>query len=175
MQDEACVRDLNQVYTQHPALYRMDNDYDGFEWIQLMKYDENVITFIRKTDKPEETLLAVCNFAGIPYKDYQTGVPFAGKYKEIFNSDDKKYGGEGKTNPRMKRAKKEECDERDYSIKLTLPALGVVIMTCTPEEEKKPVKATQAKKAAVKKTAVKKTATKTTAAKKTTAIKKKLS
>ena len=75
----------------------------------------------------------------------------------------------------MKRAKKEECDERDYSIKLTLPALGVVIMTCTPEEEKKPVKATQAKKAAVKKTAVKKTATKTTAAKKTTAIKKKLS
>ncbi len=177
---QACVRDLNQVYTQHPALYRMDNDYDGFEWIQLMKYDENVITFIRKTDKPEETLLAVCNFAGIPYKDYQTGVPFAGKYKEIFNSDDKKYGGEGKTNPRMKRAKKEECDERDYSIKLTLPALGVVIMTCTPEEEKKPVKATQAKKAAVKKTAVKKTAvkktaTKTTAAKKTTAIKKKLS
>ena len=172
---QACVRDLNQVYTQHPALYRMDNDYDGFEWIQLMKYDENVITFIRKTDKPEETLLAVCNFAGIPYKDYQTGVPFAGKYKEIFNSDDKKYGGEGKTNPRMKRAKKEECDERDYSIKLTLPALGVVIMTCTPEEEKKPVKATQAKKAAVKKTAVKKTATKITAAKKTTAIKKKLS
>ena len=72
----------------------------------------------------------------------------------------------------MKRAKKEECDERDYSIKLTLPALGVVIMTCTPEEEKKPVKA---KKAAVKKTAVKKTTTKTTAAKKTTAIKKKLS
>ena len=67
----------------------------------LMKYDENVITFIRKTDKSEETLLAVCNFAGIPYKDYQTGVPFAGKYKEIFNSDDKKYGGEGKTNPRM--------------------------------------------------------------------------
>lgn len=54
---------------------------DGFEWIQLMKYDENVITFIRKTDKPEETLLAVCNFAGIPYKDYQTGVPFAGNIK----------------------------------------------------------------------------------------------
>ena len=65
----------------------------------------------------------------------------------------------------MKRAKKEECDERDYSIKLTLPALSVVIMTCTPEEEKKPVKKeTQAKTAAVKKTE-----SKTTAAKKATA------
>ena len=68
---------------------RMDDDYDGFEWIQLMKYEENVLTFMRKTEKPEETLLAVCNFAAVPYEDYQVGVPFYGKYKEIFNSDRK--------------------------------------------------------------------------------------
>lgn len=54
-----------------------------------MKYEENVLTFMRKTDKPEETLLAVCNFAAVPYEDYQVGVPFYGKYKEIFNSDAK--------------------------------------------------------------------------------------
>ena len=53
---------------------RMDDDYDGFEWIQLMKYEENVLTFLRKTEKPEESLLVViCNFAAVPYMDYQVG------------------------------------------------------------------------------------------------------
>ena len=58
----------------------MDDEYDGFEWVQLMKYEENVITFLRKTEKPEETLLVICNFAAIPYENYQVGVPFAGVF-----------------------------------------------------------------------------------------------
>ncbi|MDO5136174.1 MAG: 1,4-alpha-glucan branching enzyme [Eubacteriales bacterium] len=133
---KACIQDLHKMYKAHPALYAMDHSYDGFEWVQLMKYEENVVAFLRKTDKPEESLLAVCNFAAIPYESYQVGVPFHGKYKEIFNSDAKQYGGEGRTNPRVKTSKKEECDEREYSIRLTLPALGVTVFTCTPAEEK---------------------------------------
>ncbi len=86
---EVFVKDLNNMYLAHPALYQLDDEYDGFEWVQLMKYEENVIAFMRKTEKPEETVLAVCNFAAIPYENYNVGVPFAGKYKEIFNSDDK--------------------------------------------------------------------------------------
>ena len=54
----------------------MDDEYDGFEWVQLMKYEENVITFLRKTEKPEETLLVICNFAAIPYENYQVGRAF---------------------------------------------------------------------------------------------------
>lgn len=100
---------------------------DEAAWVQLMKYEENVIAFMRKTEKPEETVLAVCNFAAIPYENYNVGVPFAGKYKEIFNSDDKKYGGNGVVNTRVKAAKKAECDEREYSITLKLPALGVAV------------------------------------------------
>ena len=137
---KACIRDLNAIYKANPALYQMDDTFDGFEWIQLMKYEENVLTFLRKTEKPEETLLAVCNFAAIPYENYQVGVPFAGKYKEIFNSDSKAYGGEGTVNPRAKKAKKETCDERDYSIKLKLPSLGVTILSCTLGPEEKPRK-----------------------------------
>ena len=95
---ELFVKDLNNMYLAHPALYQLDDEYDGFEWVQLMKYEENVIVFMRKTEKPEETILAVCNFAAIPYENYNVGVPFAGKYKEIFNSDDKKYGGNGVVN-----------------------------------------------------------------------------
>src|SRR5699024_7044004 len=161
----AFIGDLNGLYRSHPALYEKDDDYEGFEWVQLMKYEENVLTFLRKTDKPEETILAVFNFAGIPYEKYQVGVPFHGKYKEIFNTDRKEYGGEGMTNPRVKTSRAEECDERENSIKITVPALGAAIFSCTPEEKKE-------KKTAVKKTAVKKTAAKKTAVKKETAVTK---
>lgn len=164
---KTCIAALNDMYKTNPALYLMDNDYEGFEWIQLMKYEENVLTFLRKTDKPEETLLAVCNFAEEPHKDYQVGVPFYGKYKEIFNSDAKKFGGNGITNTRMKTAEKVECDERENSIRVDLPAMGVAVFSCTPAAE--PVKKTA--KAAAKNAAVKKTAEKAVA-KKTAGIKK---
>lgn len=127
-----CIQALNGLYKSSPALYKLDDDYDGFEWIQLMKYEENVITFLRKTEKPEETLLVICNFAAIPYENYQVGVPFAGKYKEVFNSDAAEFGGEGVVNARVKIAKAEEWDEREHSIKVKLPALGVSIYSCTP-------------------------------------------
>ena len=151
---EVCVKDLNNMYLAHPALYQLDDEYDGFEWVQLMKYEENVIAFMRKTEKPEETVLAVCNFAAIPYENYNVGVPFAGKYKEIFNSDDKKYGGNGVVNTRVKAAKKAECDEREYSIKLKVPALGVTVFSCTPTKKREavsaPVKKTEKKPVAKK-------------------------
>ena len=148
------LHDLNELYRSQPALSLMDNEYDGFEWIQLMKYEENVLTFLRKTEKPEETLLVVCNFAAVPYTDYQIGVPFYGKYKEIFNSDRKEYGGEGIVNPRAKTCRTEECDERDYSVKFRIPALGVTVFSCTPVKKREaavsPVKKPGAKVAAKK-------------------------
>lgn len=137
---KACIHDLNEIYKANPALYTSDNEYDGFEWIQLMKYEENVISFLRKDTETGETLLAVCNFSDKDYEAYRSGVPFYGKYKEIFNSDDKKYGGAGVKNPRMKTSRKEECDERENSLTFRLPAFGAVIFSCTPAEEKKAAK-----------------------------------
>lgn len=154
----ACIRDLNQLYRTHPALYQLDHDYDGFEWLQLMKYEENVIAFLRRTENPEETLLAVCNFAAVPYEDYHVGVPFYGKYKEIFNSDEEAYGGSGVKNPRAKTSLAKECDEREYSLKLRLPALGAVVFSCTPAEP--PEKSAPKKKRAVRAAADKNAKTK---------------
>lgn len=131
----ACIRDLNTLYTSLPALYEKDNEYEGFEWVQLMKYEENVIAFLRKTEKPAETLLAVCNFAAVPYENYPVGVPFAGRYKEIFNSDSAVYGGRGVGNPRMKTALSRPCDEREHSLKIHLPAFGVLVFSCTPTKK----------------------------------------
>ena len=144
-----CIQDLNALYKEHPALYEKDDDYDGFEWVQLMKYEENVLTFLRLTGKPEETLLAVCSFSETSHEGYQVGVPFYGKYKEIFNSDQKKYGGAGKVNPRAKTSRREECDEREYSLKLRLPAFSISVFACTPD--RKPLKKAAERKPQAKK------------------------
>ena len=147
----AYLHDLNELYRNHPALYAMDGNSDGFEWIQFTSYDENVVAFLRKTEKPEETILAVCNFSPVSYDSYRVGVPFAGKYKEIFNSDSEKFGGQGVVNARAKAAIHMECDNREFSLKLKLPAYGVAVFGCTPE--KGDVKKSSVKKGNVKKTA----------------------
>lgn len=160
------IHDLNEFYKTNPALYLMDGNSDGFEWIRFTNYDENIVAFLRKTEKPEETLLAVCNFSPVSYDSYQVGVPFKGKYKEILNSDSGKYGGQGVVNVRVKASIDKECDNREFSLKLKLPAYGVTVFTCTPEKrasQKKTAKASKIMKTADGKS---RTATKKTAVKK---------
>ena len=187
---KAYIKDWNTFYKTHPALSEMDSDYDGFEWIQLMNAEQNALVFLRKTEKTEETLLAVCNFSAQSYDKFTVGVPFYGKYKEIFNSDLAVYGGQGIANLRAKTSEVKPYDERECSLTIKVPAYGVIVFSCTPEEmpEKKAPAAkttvkttaktaaktaakTTAKKTAVKKTAAKKTTAKKTAVKKTTAEK----
>lgn len=163
------IRDLNTLYKEQPALWKKDDDYEGLEWIQLMKYEENVLTFLRKTENQEETLLAVCNFSAVPYENYQVGVPYAGKYKEIFNSDLKKYGGDGVGNPRVKTAKSQEWDERPYSIKMKIPALGILVFSVTPQKE---AKKASGRKVSEKRVSEKRACIESTAEKKTRRTKK---
>ena len=160
------IHDLNEFYKTNPALYLMDGNSDGFEWIRFTDYDENIVAFLRKTEKPEETLLAVCNFSPVSYDGYQVGVPFKGKYKEILNSDSGKYGGQSVVNVRVKASIDKECDNREFSLKLKLPAYGVTVFTCTPEKrasQKKTAKASKIMKTADGKS---RTATKKTTVKK---------
>ena len=74
------------------------------------------------------------------------GVPFKGKYKEIFNSDAEKFGGSGKVNPRMKSSKAEECDGKENSITIQLAPLGISVFNCTPTEPEKKEKPAKTKK-----------------------------
>ena len=132
-----CVKALHQMYREQPALYQLDNHPDGFEWINCDGWEESTCSFLRKTGKPEETLLVVCNFDTIYHEKFQVGVPMAGKYKEIFNSDAEAFGGSGRVNGRVKIAKKEEWDEREYSITMKLAPLTVAVFKYMPVEQKK--------------------------------------
>src|SRR5699024_2241418 len=114
------VQALWKLYKEQPALYEMDYNTDGFEWINLMESEKNMLTLVRRGKKRETTLVAVCNFSDMTYEKYQMGVPYPGKYKEIFNSNAKEFGGTGIGNPRVKTSKKEECDERKNSIVITV-------------------------------------------------------
>ena len=172
---KAYIKDWNTFYKTHSALSEMDSDYDGVEWIQLMNAEQNILVFLRKTEKPEETLLAVCNFSAQSYDKFTVGVPFYGKYKEIFNSDLAVYGGRGVANLRAKTSAAKSYDERECSLTIKVPAYGVTVFSCTPAEmpaKKAPAaKKTAAEKASAKKTSAKKTTTEKTTAKKTTAAK----
>lgn len=126
------VKALNQLYLDYPALYQMDSDPMGFEWINCMDSERSVVSFLRKNENQEDTMLVVCNFTPVPYEDFQIGVPFKGKYKETFNSDKEEFGGSGYINPRLKQSKAEEFDERKQSIRITVPPLGITVFRCTP-------------------------------------------
>ncbi len=144
------VSKLNKFYKDHPALYQLDHDPAGFEWIDHLDAEKSIISFIRKTDKPEETLLVVCNFTPVVREEYLVGVPFHGKFKEVLNSDSEEFGGAGNVNKRVITSKDVNWNDREESITITVPPLGVAIFTCTPVE--KPVKKAVTKKETVKKT-----------------------
>ncbi len=129
------VKKLNELYRSSPALYEKDTSWEGFEWINCMDSEECTLSWLRKTDKPEETLLVSVNFANVERRGYSIGVPFAGRYKEILNSDDKKYGGEGRVNAAVKASVPKECDGRDHSIRIRQAPLSVSIFSCTPYTE----------------------------------------
>ena len=125
---------LHAFYKANPALYQLDEKPEGFEWINGMEWEKNLLIFLRRTRKKEDTLLVVCNFSNVEYDDFRIGVPYPGKYKEMFNSDAEAYGGTGVGNPRVKMSKKTECDERKNSITVKLAPLSVQVFSYTKPE-----------------------------------------
>ncbi len=121
------VSELNALYKTRRALHLYDEKHAGFEWIDADDADRNLLIFIRKSDKEEETLLVVCNFADTLYEDLRIGVPISGVWREIFNSQDEKFEGWGRVGSGTYESEEVEAHGRKESIKVTLQALGVAI------------------------------------------------
>ena len=159
----AYTKALFKLYAAHPALYKLDQDPDGFEWMSCLDADRSMVSFVRKTENPDETIFVVCNFTPNKYEKLAVGVPFMGRYKEILNSDAVEFGGSGMVNSRLKQSREIKVDGRANSIEIDVPPLGVAIFTCKKLE--KAAKSTEKKAAA--RTSAKKAVSRTPAAKKT--------
>ncbi len=134
------IRDLNHIYTEHPALWSIDNSWDGFTWIDPDDRQQNVLTYLRRGRAPsknEEGELLICavNMGVKAFDEFDIGVPEPGYYKEIINSDDVKYAGSGRVNTRQIRARKKPAHGMPYSIKVKMPVVGGAIFRKRPEKE----------------------------------------
>jgi 1,4-alpha-glucan branching enzyme len=146
------MTDLNRLYRESPELYSLDGVPEGFQWINHISARDCYLTFLRKAEDGGMFLIAA-NFAGVA-AEITTGVTEPGKYKEIFNSDDEKYGGTGVVNSRVKRSKPNEWDDCPDSVTVKLAPLSLSILKFIPfteeelAKEKKTAKTGKEKKTA---------------------------
>jgi 1,4-alpha-glucan branching enzyme len=120
------LKDLNQTYKTEPALYELDFESSGFEWVDCSDIEQSIISFLRKGKNPKDIFLIVCNFTPVPRYNYKIGVPYNGYWKEVLNSDATEYGGSGHGNFGGLYADSVPMHHRQYSIALTLPPLGIL-------------------------------------------------
>ncbi len=129
------MNDLNHLYLQEPALWEKDFDPTGFEWIECNDRDRSIIAFIRRGQDHTKELIIVCNFTPETHFGFRLGVPVAGTYEEIFNSDDEKYGGSGVINRKPLVSDRIDWNGRQSSIELKVPPLGITILRRTEQND----------------------------------------
>lgn len=121
------VKSLIRIYQEYPALYEYDPLRASFEWINGMDAESSVLRFVRKSPSGRDNLLFICNFGTEEKENCQVGVPKAGKYTMISNSDAVEFGGEGRDEHQEVQAVSECWDLRPYSIKISVPPLATLI------------------------------------------------
>jgi len=122
------VQDLNRLYASEPGLHKKDCEAEGFEWIDFQDADGSIVSFLRKSETPEETIVIVFNFTPVPRQAYRVGVPHGGLWREILNSDGEVYGGTGVGNRGQAIADETRFQGRPYSLLLNLPPLGALFL-----------------------------------------------
>ena len=120
---------LNRFYKEHNALWELDYDTNGFEWIDADNANQSIFTFIRKGNKTKDALIFVCNFTPVVYHDFRIGVPYNAEYSEIFNSDKREFGGSNQLNEDVILSEKIEYHNKPYSIALKVPPMAVSILS----------------------------------------------
>ncbi|HVO87338.1 MAG TPA: 1,4-alpha-glucan branching protein GlgB [Casimicrobiaceae bacterium] len=122
------LRDLNRHYVGAPSLYSRDFDAEGFEWIDCSDAANSVVAFLRKSADGAPTTLVACNFTPVPRTGYRLGVPRAGRWREVLNSDAEAYGGSGMGNYGFVDAGPEAAHGRPFSLALTVPPLAALLL-----------------------------------------------
>ena len=134
------IRELNHLYTSYDALYYNDFDDMGFEWMDCWRPETSTVAFVRRGSSAKKQLMFIANFTPVAHEKYKVNAPCPGTFQEILNSDEERFGGEGRVNPKPIRAKKtkvptvpkpgEKPDPKKnyYQLEMYLPPLSVVVL-----------------------------------------------
>lgn len=120
------VEDLNRFYRAQPALYELDFDPAGFEWIDCSDVEHSVVSLMRKGNSRDDLLVVACNFTPVTHFNYRIGVPKPGFWRELLNSDATEYGGSGQGDLGGVEAAPSPLHGHPYSLAVTLPPLAIL-------------------------------------------------
>jgi 1,4-alpha-glucan branching enzyme len=122
------VRFINQLYREKKSLWENDHSWAGFHWLEPDNQEEGILIFLRRGKQDREFLLVLLNFQPRAHENYRIGVPIAGRYREILNTDEFSFGGSGRVNRGALWSEEIPCHEFNYSILIRVPPLtGVMI------------------------------------------------
>ena len=134
------VRELNHLYQKYDALYYHDFNIMGFEWMDCWRPELSTVAFVRRGSSVKDQLMFIANFTPMALEDYQVNAPCAGTFTEILNSDEERFGGEGRVNKKPIQAKpckapvvprpgeKIKPGKKYYELELYVPPLSVVVL-----------------------------------------------
>lgn len=122
------VKELNEFYRNEKSLHQLDDQPEGFAWIDAQNCEESVLVFMRKVKDQEDFIIVICNFTPVKRQHYRIGVPIIGGYIEVFNSDSEDYGGTGISNDGVIDAESLPWNNQLYSIVITIPPLSTIFL-----------------------------------------------
>lgn len=130
-------RALNHLYTAEDALWRCDNSWDGFKWLNVNDRDRSTIAFLRSYPGADHGIVCVCNFTPNRYDGFVIGLPQAGTLHEILNSDEERFGGSGLKNPPLVYSHHEGFLDMEHSAAITVPPMSCVYFRYKPRKKHK--------------------------------------
>lgn len=122
------TRTLNWIYREEKAFWDLDQSWEGFQWVDCHNNVQSILVFVRWSKDKDNFVVVICNFTPHYYEDYRIGVPCAGVYREILNSDNPEFGGSGKLNPGELQTEEMTMHGQPYSLVIQMPPLACVYL-----------------------------------------------
>ncbi|WP_102345191.1 1,4-alpha-glucan branching protein GlgB [Bacillus sp. Marseille-P3661] len=132
----AYTKKLLKFYKEESSLWELDHTWDGFQWIDADNHHQNILSFIRRSENPDQFLIVICNFSPNVYHNFNIGVPTETDYIEVFSSDHADFGGSGQTNSKRLESFGQPFHNQPYRISLTIPPFGLTILKPVIEKGK---------------------------------------
>jgi len=130
------IRDLNAFYDEENALWEVDSDPAGFEWIDVNNASENNVAFLRRSSSTGRELICVCNFSAVPRKAYRLALPREGEYRLVINSNAEDYSGKDMVSISALHTEDISVNGREHSALIDLPPLTTLWFNSSPKNSR---------------------------------------